>query len=131
MKNPNEVLPLARQTQNLLQDIDFREYENFDWNSFLNDSLSSLGHERNREQSVGQVIGIVADLNKETALTVSTLYKYFSPGKADKLPSLTMLPLLMIACKSDAPLRYLAAAFGLRLVRQDEALEYMTDEVVQ
>jgi len=38
---------------------------------------------------------------------------------------------IMISCKSDAPLRAIAAAFGLRLVRQDEALGYRNDEVVQ
>ncbi len=122
MKNHIEVLPLARQTQNLLQHIDYKQYKNFDWATLLNDSLNILSHERDNDQSVGQVIGVIADLNEETAITVSTLYKYFSPGKADKMPSLSMLPLLMIACKSDAPLRYLAAAFGLRLVKDDAVL---------
>lgn len=130
MKTMDKVLSCSTQNENLLRDIDLTEYIDFNWTAFLKKSINDLSHQRPENQSVGNIVGKIADLDNTAITSAAMLYRYFSPTLPD-MPPLQLLMQMMIACKSDAPLRAIAAAFGLRLVKQDEALEYMKDEAVQ
>ena len=130
MKTMDKVLSCSTQTQNLLQDIDLTEYIDFNWTALLKKSINDLSRQRPESQSVGNIVGKIADLDNTAITSAAMLYRYFSPTLPD-MPPLQLLIMMMIACKSDAPLRAIAETLGLRLVKQDDALGYRNDEVVQ
>lgn len=128
MKNANKVLRTSPQNENLLQIINSKEFENKDWNAMIKKALNRIFRERPNEQTIGDIVGRIANLDHSVVTSGNILYKYFSPGSPD-MPPLNVFILLMIACGNDLPLRIIADELGLALVRKDSVQDF--SEVVQ
>lgn len=128
MKILDEVLSCSTQNENLLQNIDYRDFQNININEILKKSLNNLFHGRPVNQSVGNIVGVIADIDNSTVTSGSMIYRYVSPSSAD-MPPLPLLMMLMIACRNDAPLRAMADLLNLAVVPKNAIQE--KPEVIQ
>jgi hypothetical protein len=115
-----EDLSKVRQTENHLSSINPKAFRKYPFLTLIKEGLNILSHERPTDQSIAETIGLISHIDPEMGLAENQLKNYFSPSKIKYLPPIILIPLLTIACKSDAFIRALIAPFNLFLVNETD-----------
>jgi transcriptional regulator with XRE-family HTH domain len=107
--------------RNFLKHIDIADFKNINWTTLIKEGLNLMSKERTEGQKIYDIIGILSELDEDLSISKHTMHNYLSKGRTKYIPPLKLIPLFMIAFKSDAILRTLMTPFPIQLCSSTDA----------